>query len=188
VHGWNPQDYARLVGVAWKPAAVLSPAELARRLDHVLECAEQLVLTVPDKALDFVPPERQRTVRDLAYHLFRLSLAFIEAMDRGEQPRAWLGETAPADMTDGTALASYGSLVRGRLQGWFQATAPEEYARIVQVYYGPQSGHDLLERTTWHAAQHLRQLYDLAGRQGIMPPRPLPTADLRGLPLPDALW
>jgi hypothetical protein len=58
----------------------------------------------------------------------------------------------------------------------------------VQVYYGPQSGHDLLERTTWHAAQHLRQLYDLAGRLGITPPGPLPTAEFQGLPLPEALW
>jgi hypothetical protein len=109
-------------------------------------------------------------------------------MDHGQQPREWLGEKAPADMKDGVAVASYGSLVRARLQGWFEATPSDEYTRMVQVYYGPQSGHNLLERTTWHAAQHLRQLYDLAGRLGFTPPRPLPTADFQGLPLPDALW
>jgi DinB family protein len=188
VHGWNPQEYAQLLGVAWKPAAALPPAELARRLDRVLQCAAGLVRDLPAGALDFTPPERQRTLRDLAYHLFRLSLAFSEAMDRGQQPRAWLGETAPPEMADGVALASYGALVRGRLQGWFEGTGPGEYAQIVQVYYGPQSGHDLLERTTWHAAQHLRQLYDLAGRLGITPPGPLPTAEFQGLPLPEALW
>jgi hypothetical protein len=188
VHGWNPQEYARLLGIGWKPAAVLAPAELARRLDRVLEYAAALVRILPPGAMDFMPPERQRTIRDLAYHLFRLSLAFSEAMDHGEQPREWLGEKAPPDMTDGVALASYGSLVRARLQGWFEGTAPDEYARIVQVYYGPQSGHDLLERTTWHAAQHLRQLYDLAERQGITPPAPLPVAEFRDLPLPDAVW
>ena len=58
----------------------------------------------------------------------------------------------------------------------------------MKVYYGPQSGHDLLERTTWHAAQHLRQLYALAERLGITPPGPLPTDAFQGLPLPDALW
>jgi len=188
VHGWNPGEYARLLGVDWAPATALAPAELARRLDRVLESAAALVGTMPEAAMDFVPPERQRTVRDLAYHLFRLSLAFSEAMDHGRQPREWLGEKAPTEMSDGAALASYGSLVRARLQGWFETTPAGEYARIVEAYYGPQSGHNLLERTTWHAAQHLRQLYDLATRLGITPPRPLPTADFRGLPLPEALW
>lgn len=188
VHGWNPQEYARLLGVGWKPAAALAPAELAQRLDRVLECAAALVRTLPAGAMEFVPPERARTVRDLAYHLFRLSLAFSEAMDHGEQPREWLGEKAPPDMSDGVALGSYGTLVRARLQGWFEGTPPDEYARMVQVYYGPQSGHDLLERTTWHAAQHLRQLYELAARLGVTPPSPLPVADFRGLPLPEALW
>jgi hypothetical protein len=59
---------------------------------------------------------------------------------------------------------------------------------VIRVYYGPQSGHDLLERTAWHAAQHLRQLYVLAGRLGIAPPVPLPLAAFAGLPLPEAIW
>jgi hypothetical protein len=188
VHGWNPVEYARLLGVDWTPAPALIPAELAQRLDRILESAAALVGTFSAEAMDFVPAERQRTVRDLAYHLFRLSLAFTEGMDHGRQPREWLGEKAPAEMRDGVAVASYGALVRARLQGWFEATPSDEYARTIEVYYGPQSGHNLLERTTWHAAQHLRQLYDLATRLNVTPPRPLPAADFRGLPLPDALW
>ena len=56
---------------------------------------------------------------------------------------------------DGAAVARYGALVRGRLAGWFEGAAPGEYARVIAVYYGPQAAHELLERTTWHAAQHL---------------------------------
>ena len=59
---------------------------------------------------------------------------------------------------------------------------------MIDVYYGPQSAHALLERTTWHAAQHLRQLYALADRLAITPPAPLPTETFAGLPLPDSLW
>jgi len=59
---------------------------------------------------------------------------------------------------------------------------------VIKVYYGPQSGHDLLERTTWHAAQHLRQLYVLAERLAITPPAPMPSDAFEGLPLPDAIW
>jgi hypothetical protein len=188
VHGWNPAGYAALLGVAWAPASTLGPAELAARLDTILEAAQALLARLDARQLDWVPPERERTVRDLGYHVFRLALGCVDGIDRGAFPDAWLGETAPPDFVGGGDLARWGALVRGRLAGWFEGAGPEDYARTVQVYYGPQSGHELLERTTWHAAQHLRQLYDVAARLGVTPPRPLPVETFAGLPLPDALW
>jgi hypothetical protein len=188
VHGWNPEGYAHLLGVAYARPVNFPPAELARRLDGILECAERLVRAFPDRALDVTPPERRRTVRDLGYHLFRVALSFVDAMDRGELPESWFEEPAPSDMREAVAVAGYGSLVRGRLRGWFEDATDDEFDRIVSVYYGPQSAHDLLERTTWHAAQHLRQLYELAKRLNVTPPVPLPVEEFRGLPLPDAVW
>ncbi len=188
VHGWNPEGYADLLGVAYARSAKFSPAELARRLDRILESGERLVRAFPESALDVIPPERKRSVRDLGFHMFRVGLSFADAMDRGALPEGWFEEPAPPAMRDAVALASYGSLVRGRLQGWFAGVADDEFARVIAVYYGPQSGYDLLERTTWHAAQHLRQLYVLAGRLGVTPPSPLPVEECRGLPLPDAIW
>ena len=188
VHGWNPPAYAALLGVKYAPVAKLAPAELVKRLDTILGTAEALVRRFPEAALDSIPPERERTIRDLAFHVFRLSLAFIDAMDRGSLPEGWFTETAPPEMRDGIAIASYGALVRGRIGGWFEGTEVGEYERVVDVYYGPQSGHELLERTTWHAGQHLRQLYLLAERLRITPPSPLPVETFRGLPLPEAMW
>ena len=138
--------------------------------------------------MGWTPPERNRPLRDLGYHVFRLALAFVDGMDLGEFPEGWLQERAPADLHDGAAIARYGGLVRGRISGWFEGASAREFERVIRVYYGPQSAHELLERTTWHAAQHLRQLYVLAERLGIAPPAPLPTKAFAGLPLPDALW
>jgi hypothetical protein len=45
-----------------------------------------------------------------------------------------------------------------------------------------------LERTTWHAAQHLRQLYSMLERMGKNPIDPLHDADFKGLPLPKEVW
>ena len=188
VHGWNPPGYAELVGVAYTPAAKFPPAELAQRLDRILESAQALVRLIPEDRMDWSPPERERPLRDLAYHVFRLSLGFVDGMDLGEFPEGWLGERAPADLREGAAIARYGALVRGRVSGWFEGASAGEFERVIRVYYGPQSGYDLLERTTWHAAQHLRQLYVLAERLGITPPAPLPTDAFAGLPLPDAIW
>jgi hypothetical protein len=188
VHGWNPAAYAGLLGVKYQGGAKLPPAELARRLDRILASAERLIREVPAQHMEHRPPQRDRSLRDLAFHIFRLSLAFADGMDRGRLPEEWLQERAPAGLGDGPAIACYGALVRGRLGGWFEGASPREYARIIDVYYGPQSGHDLLERTTWHAAQHLRQLHALAEGLGLQPPEPLPVADFEGLPLPASLW
>ena len=78
--------------------------------------------------------------------------------------------------------------MRARLSGWFAGTSPDEYARVLTTYYGPQGAHELLERTTWHAGQHLRQLYDLAARLNITPPAPLPPDIFADLPMPDSVW
>src|SRR5438034_3269122 len=43
-------------------------------------CAQRLVQIVPEPLLDWSPPERARPLRDLAYHVFRLSLGFVDGM------------------------------------------------------------------------------------------------------------
>ena len=176
------------LGVPYAPPPALPPADLASRIDRILESVENLLRVVPTEHLGWSPPERNRTIRQLAFHTFRLALAFVDAMDRGELPRGWFEETAPSELADGPALARYGALVRARLAGWFEGAAETEFARQTDVYYGPQPAHALLERTTWHAAQHLRQLYALAERLGVTPPAPLPGDAFAGLPLPDSLW
>jgi hypothetical protein len=48
--------------------------------------------------------------------------------------------------------------------------------------------HQLLERSTWHPAQHARQLMAVLEGFGIAPDGPLSAEDLAGLPLPERLW
>ena len=188
VHGWNPAGYAALLGVPYAAATQLSPRELARRMDRILESAQGLVNRFDERQLDVIPPERKRSIRDLGYHVFRVGLSFIDAMDQGRLPDTWFEERAAAEMRDGGDVARWGALVRARIAGWFEGARDDEFERVVEVYYGPQGAHDLLERTTWHCAQHLRQVYVLAERLGVTPPEPLPTETFKGLPLPDALW
>jgi len=167
---------------------MLAPRELGVRLDRILACAGRLLDALPLSALDYRPAQRDRSVRDLAFHVFRLSLAYVDGMDMGNLRESWLQEKAPADLVDGPALARYGALVRGRVSGWFEGAGPAEYARSIRTPCGPQAGHDLLERTASHAARHLRQLYAVAADLGIAPREPLPTADFEGLSLPASLW
>jgi hypothetical protein len=162
----------------------LPPAELAARLDRVLGVVERLVGSVPVPYLEHRSPPGGPSVRELAYLTFRLSLAYPDAMDVGRLPESWLRDQVPPDLRDGASVARYGALVRGRLGGWFDGAGAGEYARVIDVYDGPLTGHALLERTTTRAAQHLRQLHASLEELGIAPPEPLPLADLEGLPLP----
>ena len=56
------------------------------------------------------------------------------------------------------------------------------------TYWGEQSMHEVLERTTWHSAQHTRQLIVVLDSLGREADGRLTGADLQGLPLPEKAW
>jgi hypothetical protein len=186
VHGWNPSALAALVGVPYEAAQRLSPGALAERQDRVLAAAGRLIASVEPRHLALQHPGRDRSLHQLAYHLFRLSLAFRDAMVERRLPETWLQEMAPAGLADGPAVAGYGTAVREALRCWHATEDPT--GGTVETYYGPQSGHELLERTVWHATQHLRQLHALLEDAGAPPQEPLDGALLAGLPLPKEVW
>jgi hypothetical protein len=186
VHGWNPKELAELVGATYKERERLTPSELAQRLDLVLAATQRAIRQVPAEYLGMKAPGRDRTVHQLAYHVFRVSMAFVDTREQGHLKGEWFEERAPAEMADGEAVARYGDTVRRRLSaycrepGWCEGT--------VSTYYGPQSAPDFMERTTWHAAQHLRQIYWFLERMDVKADAPLTDADLAGLPFPRDVW
>ncbi len=187
-HGWNPAAYAKLLGVPYTGVPELSPAQLAARLDAIAARAQEwLRLTPPDK-LTLEGPGRRRALRQLGFHLFRVAASFVDAMEGDGLQEGWLQEEAPAALQSGPELAKFGEGVRTRLKGWFAAAGAVPWQEPVWTYYGDQSAHELLERTTWHAAQHLRQVHDLLSRNGVLPAGALDPALFAQLPLPKALW
>ena len=186
VHGWNPKALAELVGVPYEERKQLSPAALAERLDTVLAATQRAMRQMPREHLGMKAPGRNRTVRQLGFHVFRLSAAFADTREQGHLGEGVFEEKPPDDMAGGDAIARYGDAVRRRLAGYF--TRPGWCDGSVSTYYGPQSAHDFMERTTWHAAQHLRQIYWFLDRMGVTPESPLTDADLDGLPIPRDVW
>ena len=65
---------------------------------------------------------------------------------------------------------------------------PNWIYRTFNTYYGKQPMHVVFERSTWHSAQHGRQLVHVLERYGIKPNQPLTADDLAGLPLPERLF
>jgi hypothetical protein len=187
-HGWNPAAYAKLLGVPYTGVPALSPARLADRLDGILARAEDWLRYTPQDKLKLEGPGRRRELRQLGFHMFRLSAAFVDSMEGDGLQEGWLQEEAPDALRSGTDLAAFGEGVRTRLKVWFAEAGTVRWQEPVWTYYGEQSAHELLERTTWHAAQHLRQVHDLLSRNGVLPAQALDSALFAQLPLPKALW
>jgi hypothetical protein len=124
--------------------------ELGRRLDEILAATERLIRPVPEAEM--------ACLRDPAFQIFRLGLGFVDGMDRGRLAGDWRDERAPDDLRDGGAVARYGALVRGRVEGWFEGAGPRELDRLIDGPEGPRSGRELLEQVTDEAAAHLRLL------------------------------
>jgi hypothetical protein len=186
VHGWNPKALAELVGACYEERQQLSPIELARRLDTVLAATQRAILQVPLEQLGMKSPGRDRTVRQLGFHVFRVSASFVDTREQGHLSEHWFEESPPAEMADGEAIAQHGETVRRRVAAY--CARPGWCDGMVSTYYGPQTAHDFMERTTWHAAQHLRQIYWMLDHMGVRAESPLADADLDGLPIPREVW
>ena len=91
-------------------------------------------------------------------------------------------------MHDGDELAQYGDAIVIRLEQWWDGLADRSCEEKLRTYYGIQPMHQVFERSTWHSAQHARQLIAVLERFGIEPDGRLTTDDLAGLPLPERLW
>jgi hypothetical protein len=134
------------------------PAEPGRRLDAILAAAERLIRPVPEAEMG--------DLRDTAFRIFRLGLAFVDGMDRGRLAGDARDEHAPGDLRDGASVARYGALVRGRVGGWFEGAGPRELERVIDGPDGPRPGRELLEQVTDEAAARLRLLEAALERPG----------------------
>ncbi len=183
VYAQDLAELARFAGIAWQDTA-LPTAVLAARLPALLAAARGCVAQIPEGALGTVFTGRDRSYRDLAFHVFEVAGALIDAAEGGtltfdhflRRPAATAG---PDD------LAHHAAQVEQRVRDWL---GRNRWPATVDTYYGRRPFAGVLERTVWHAAQHCRQLEDVVRRLGVRPAHPLGPAELDGLPLPEAIW
>ena len=176
------------LGLDDAPRPDLSPAELVARLDLILSAALRYTLQMPAAELETMQPNRPRSHRALLYHIFRIPDAFLDMTRGSTLEYEMLVSPPPEEMRTTADIAAYGESVRQGIAAWWGARDDQSCDEQVPTYYGAQPLHEVLERTTWHPCQHVRQLMALLERQGIAPDRPLSAADLAGLPLPEGVW
>ncbi len=181
-------DVAAFLGLDVDATPQLSPDDLIGRLDAVLTAAVRHCRQMPDAELATELPNRPRSYRVLMHHIFRIPEAFLDAMQGETLSHEMLVAPPPPDMATTEDIAAYGEAVRRRALAWWQAHEDKTCTAPVSTYYGTPPLHEVLERTVWHAAQHVRQLTSLLEGLDIQPDRPLTAKDLAGLPLPEKVW
>jgi hypothetical protein len=181
-------DVADFLGIDGEAGPTLSAAELLAKLDLVLGALQRLIRQIPDDRLGETLPNITRTYRELGHHIVRIVEVFLEAAEGAELSYEALTAPPPTRLRCGADIADYGHEVARRLDRWAAAIADAAWQSEVRTYYGPQTLHQALERTTWHSAQHVRQVTMVLAGLGVAPDRPLTAADLAGLPLPEKVW
>ena len=170
-------------------APELSPEELATRLDRIIETAVRLTRQMPDERLEDLLPNRPRSWRVLMHHVYQIPVAFLDMEEQGRTlTYEALTEPPPAGMRTSAAVADHGEAVRARFAAWWNRVAGEDFSGPVSTYFGGTTRHEMLERTVWHSAQHVRQVASLLEQAEVAPDRALAADDLRGLPLTDKVW
>ena len=186
VHGQDLATVARFVGIDFEPARLEIPV-LVSRLLALLDTCAALAEQLPADALHVKLPARERTHLDLAYHVSQVVVAFLDAALGGRLTFEHFERRPPDHVATAVDVAQLVRSVAQALAVWWGANQSRLPAEI-DTYYGRQPLHAVLERTTWHVAQHARQLQRLLELRGVEPRPSLAPALLAGLPLPEDVW
>jgi glutaredoxin len=190
VNGQVLGDVARIAGIPWGGSRILPVAELRRRLEIVLDAGARFLAQLPEETLAENLPDRPRSYADLAYHVFNIADAFLEHEEQGI-PLTFDSYNRIPDPGPGVKqrIQAYAEEIRARIPAWFEGPGrTRDWKARADVYYGEQTMHEFLERTTWHSCQHTRQLEWVLERKGIAPDGKLDKALFEGLPMPVEIW
>lgn len=184
------RDVARVAGITWGGAQMLPVPELYRRLVTVQETAARLFAQIPEARVGEQLPNRPRSYAELAYHIFNIADAWLEHEVEGlPLEESAYNRIPPEGEGSKRDVLAYGARVLAGLGDWWaRAGRSTDYGGRARVYYGEVNLHEYLERTTWHSAQHVRQMAMVLGQLGIVADRPLAADVLDGLPMPEKVW
>jgi glutaredoxin len=183
------RDVAQLCGIAYGAPKMLPVPEMRRRLDALLAGTARFIAQMPDEALARELPNRPRSFAQLGWHIANIADAFLEHED-GIPLTFDSYMRVPEPAQSGRAeLIAYAETMRRRMDAWFDGPGRDrDWSSRADVYYGEQTMHEFLERTVWHAGQHVRQFMWVLEGLGIAPNGALGRETFEGLPMPEKVW
>jgi len=183
------EDVSRFVGAKFENKR-LSPQALVDKWLTVMRAAQRHAMQIPPARMgERAVESRDRSIRDLAYHVYQVPDSFLQAVNHGVQDLTSIYNAPPPnEVTKPEHIAAYGARVAEGIDRWWSQLPDKSCRQTVKTYYGERPLHELLERCTWHSAQHARQMIAVLERLGVEPKGKLTAADYAGLPMPQGLW
>lgn len=188
VFGQSIRDVAQFLAISMDDSGPLPAPVLLERIQRVLTVASSLMPQFPEDRIAETLPGRNRSYLALGHHVFAVVEAFLITARGGRLESGMYDVPPPPGLTTGADVAAYGRGTAKELAEWWAGCDSDSPATILDTYYGDQPLHDVLERTAWHTAQHVRQLTWALERMGIAPADRLSDTDLHRLPVPEQVW
>jgi DinB superfamily len=189
VPGGDLAAIARLLSLDYDPPIKLTPPELYGKWTLVLEAAQRYLRQAPFAGLSYKSPDRDRTFRELGWHIVLIPRAFVTAYDTDEFPNSLFAEKDVPGSLTGDDIAGALAESQSMLEQWWQGAGSQDpLDRVLETYWGWHSLLEAFEREVWHTAQHTRQVMMFLEQLDVTPDAPLTETDLRGLPLPEGVW
>jgi len=162
---------------------------MAAALRRVLEGVERAVRQLSPEQMEAPTPNRGRDIRELVFNIHDPIRSMGDSLDSGlfqwateEDHQRSRGFSTPGELAD---------FCRGIREGWWNRAArvdAEEADLMVETPRGVVTHLQLLESQAWHAAQHLRQIYDFLRGIGIEPEGELGAEDIRPIQLGEIVY
>lgn len=182
-------DVANFVNVV-KLGDRLPPEELFARWKYFLNKARDLIQQIPqDRILENAYAKRDRSMLDLSHHIFQVPEAFLEVVENGLEDWTLIANVGlPESIKTTEDVLAHADAETARLDRWWANLDDKGCQWPVKLFYGEHPVHDFLERSTWHSAQHTRQIDAVLMSWGINSVSQIKDDAYNGLPMPKALW
>jgi glutaredoxin/uncharacterized damage-inducible protein DinB len=183
VDGHHLDQVADLLGIPYEQPVMLSPYELHIRYGSINEALCRFLGQMPLGADEYRLPGRRRSMLDLANHTSLVARAFLKAFHENKHDTSIYKRLSP--VSGFPEVIAMAEKTRHLMDTWWDEDGQDDpLDRVVESYGGYQTLHQVLERETWHTAQHSRQLQYVLELHGVQPDGPLTDDVLKGLPVP----
>ena len=172
-----------MIGVDYDSKPQLSPAALRTRQITFLQSIDEVLDRIPDSLHEKKIPGRDRTVWNLIEHMCEIARVY-QSVAQGSS--VFDATAADAEVTGNSTRMQIHSAIRDLTRAL--SSEDHDYDREIDTYFGLASLHYVLERCTWHIAQHLRQLASLTRSMDETIMAEINPRLLERLPIPIEVW
>ena len=151
VYAQTLTDVVKFLDLQIKLHEPLNPAELMQKLDLVLSAAARYVRQIPDDRLELPFRNRNRPIRVLGCHVFRIPEAFLEVAPAGPLTYERIMTEPDAALRSGEDIARYGEGVLARFKQWWDGYSDKSCSSEMDTYFGRHPLHDSCQlRLLWY--------------------------------------